>query len=105
MTPVGIEHAVAALQDVALAAVVGVGPLGTQLVVVALTLTEGGRRASLADEALADRVRDMAGPVDVAAVLVVPTLPVDKRHNSKIDRTRIAGWADKVLAGGRMGRI
>jgi acyl-coenzyme A synthetase/AMP-(fatty) acid ligase/pimeloyl-ACP methyl ester carboxylesterase len=105
VTPVGIEHAVAALQDVALAAAVGVGPLGAQLVVVALTLTEGGRRASLADEALADRVRDMAGPVDVAAVLVVPTLPVDKRHNSKIDRTRIAGWADKVLAGGRMGRI
>jgi len=37
-------------------------------------------------------------------VLVVPSVPVDKRHNSKIDRTRIAAWAEKVLAGGRMGR-
>jgi hypothetical protein len=50
-------------------------------------------------------VRNVAGPVDIAAVLVVPSVPVDKRHNSKIDRTRIAAWAEKVLAGGRMGRL
>jgi acyl-coenzyme A synthetase/AMP-(fatty) acid ligase/pimeloyl-ACP methyl ester carboxylesterase len=105
VTPVGIEHAVAALDIVDLAAVVGVGPVGTQQVVVVLSLVEGGRRASLASEDLADRVRDVAGPVDIAAVLVVPSVPVDKRHNSKIDRTRIAAWAAKVLAGGRMGRI
>jgi hypothetical protein len=49
-------------------------------------------------------VRNVVGPVDIAAVLVVPSVPVDKRHNSKIDRTRIAAWAGKVLAGGRMGR-
>jgi hypothetical protein len=35
----------------------------------------------------------------------VPSLPVDRRHNSKIDRTRIAAWAENVLAGGRMGRL
>lgn len=43
--------------------------------------------------------------VDVAAVLLVPALPVDKRHNSKIDRTRVARWAEQVLAGGRFGRL
>ena len=43
--------------------------------------------------------------VDVAAVLVVPHLPVDKRHNSKIDRTRVGTWASGVLAGGRMRRL
>jgi len=37
--------------------------------------------------------------------LVAPALPVDKRHNSKIDRTRIARWAERVLAGGRIGQI
>jgi acyl-coenzyme A synthetase/AMP-(fatty) acid ligase len=105
VTPVGIEHVVAGIDGVDLAAVVGVGPLGTQQVVVVLSLVGGGRRSSLADEALADRVRDAAGPVDIAAVLTVPSLPVDKRHNSKIDRTRIAAWAENVLAGGRMGRI
>jgi len=26
------------------------------------------------------------------------------RHNSKIDRTRLAAWADGVLAGGRVGQ-
>ena len=46
-----------------------------------------------------------AGPGDVAAVWTAPTLPVDKRHNSKIDRSGIARWAGRVLAGGRMGRI
>jgi hypothetical protein len=37
--------------------------------------------------------------------LVVPSLPVDKRHNSKINRTRVARWAERVLSGGRIGRI
>ena len=31
-------------------------------------------------------------------------LPVDIRHASKIDRARVARWADRVLAGGRVGR-
>jgi acyl-coenzyme A synthetase/AMP-(fatty) acid ligase len=102
---VGIEQAVSVLDEVDLAAVVGVGPIGTQQVVVVLNLADGGRRPDLADEELADRVRKIADPVDVAAVLVAPSLPVDKRHNSKIDRARISAWAEKVLAGGRMGRI
>jgi hypothetical protein len=50
---------------------------------------------------LAERVRAVAS-VDIAAVFVVPALPVDKRHNSKIDRSRVALWASAVLAGGRI---
>ena len=50
------------------------------------------------------RVRAVVG-VDVAAVFVVPALPVDKRHNSKIDRTRVGKWASAVLAGGRMRKL
>jgi hypothetical protein len=61
----------------------------------------GGRRAALAGIDLHDRVRAVAG-VDVAAVLTVPKLPVDRRHNSKVDRGALAVWADKILAGGKI---
>ena len=47
-------------------------------------------------------VRAVAG-VDVAAVLLTDALPVDIRHASKIDRARVADWAERVLAG-RPGR-
>jgi acyl-coenzyme A synthetase/AMP-(fatty) acid ligase/pimeloyl-ACP methyl ester carboxylesterase len=105
VTPVGIEHGVAKLDDVHEAAVVGVGPVGTQQVVVVVTPVDQIRRPDLASLDLADRVRGVAGSIDVAAVLTVPSMPVDKRHNSKIDRTRIAGWAEAVLSGGRMRSI
>ena len=77
------------------AAAVGVGPAGTQQVVVVVvpdaTAPPAGSRAAAP---LAEQVR-AAMRVDVAAVLVVPALPVDKRHNSKIDRTRVARWATR----------
>ncbi|NIH70405.1 hypothetical protein FHX35_000056 [Auritidibacter ignavus] len=44
------------------------------------------------------------GDVPVAAVLVVDSIPVDTRHNSKIDRSRLARWADRVLTGGKVGK-
>jgi acyl-coenzyme A synthetase/AMP-(fatty) acid ligase len=105
VTPVGVEHAVEGLDDVAQAAVVGVGPTGTQQVVVVVSLAEALKRPELAGEDLSDRVRDVVKGVDVAAILTVPSLPVDKRHNSKIDRTRVASWAEGVLSGGRMVRL
>ncbi|MGB5381281.1 MAG: alpha/beta fold hydrolase [Acidimicrobiia bacterium] len=105
VTPVGIEHEASSIAGVAAAAVVGVGPPGTQHVVVVVTTIPRPKRAGLADETLADEVRARVPSTDIAAVLVAPVLPVDKRHNSKIDRTRIARWAERVLAGGRVGRI
>lgn len=104
VTPVGIEHAVMALPEVDLAAAVGVGPSGTQHLVVAVVTGNPPFRPGLASRDLADRVR-AAVDDDVAAVLATPALPVDKRHNSKIDRTRVARWAERVLAGGRVGRL
>jgi len=35
-------------------------------------------------------------------VFVVPELPTDIRHNSKIDRTRLSVWAEGILAGERL---
>jgi acyl-coenzyme A synthetase/AMP-(fatty) acid ligase/pimeloyl-ACP methyl ester carboxylesterase len=105
VTPVGIEHEVSSIGGIEATAVVGVGPAGTQHVVVVVVPQPRPRRAGLAGEALSDLVRAAIPSTDVAAVFVAPALPVDKRHNSKIDRTRIARWADRVLAGGKIGRI
>jgi hypothetical protein len=35
-------------------------------------------------------------------VLVVPVLPTDIRHNSKIDRSALSRWAEGVLSGAKM---
>jgi acyl-CoA synthetase (AMP-forming)/AMP-acid ligase II/pimeloyl-ACP methyl ester carboxylesterase len=75
-------------------AVVGVGPVGTQQVVVVLS----GAGGPLASVELTDTARAAAGR-DVAAVLVMKALPVDIRHNSKIDRVAVARWADRQLSG------
>jgi len=100
LTPVGVEQRVATLAEVREAAVVGVGPRGTaQVVVVVVLENPGSRQRPLAEGALTAAVRSAAG-VDVTAVLVVPALPVDIRHQSKIDRVRVAAWAERVLAGG-----
>jgi acyl-coenzyme A synthetase/AMP-(fatty) acid ligase/pimeloyl-ACP methyl ester carboxylesterase len=101
VTPVGIEQAVESLPDVDQAAAVGVGPAGTQHVVMVVVPTERPRRPNLAAGALAERVRGIVG-VDIAAVFIAPALPVDRRHNSKIDRARVGKWASTALAGQRI---
>ena len=104
LTPVGIEQRVVALPEVRDAAVVGVGPRGAaQVVVVVVPEDPRSHRRVLGSPALTAAVRQTAG-VDVTAVLVAPSLPVDIRHQSKIDRARVAVWAERVLAGGRGGR-
>ena len=105
VTPVGVEQRVAAVEGVDSVAVVGVGPRGTQQVVVVVAGRGPSRPGSprLAHEALTAAVRAAAG-VPVAAVLRTDALPVDIRHASKIDRSRVAEWSEQVLAGLRTGR-
>ncbi len=105
LTPVGVEHALEEIDGVRLAAVVGVGPAGTQSVVAVLELdAQQGRKPkpALAAPELAAAARAAAAGAEasLAAVLTVPSLPVDIRHNSKLDRGRIARWAETTLAGG-----
>jgi len=57
------------------------------------------RRVHRASKPLAAAVRAAVGS-PVAAVLVVPVLPTDIRHNSKIDRSRLSRWATGILSGG-----
>ncbi len=108
VTPVGVEQRVEGVDGVASAAVVGVGPPGAQVVVVVVVVVPGTTRGPmargpmargrLADRRLTAAVRGVAG-VDVAAVLVTRTLPLDIRHQSKIDRMALGQWATRVLRG------
>ena len=110
VTPVGPELRIEGVAAVARAAVVGVGPFGVQQVVAIVETTPPARRVHLAPPALAASVRAAVSPPGtqhgllVASVLVVPRLPTDIRHNSKIDRLRLSRWADGILSGGRMTR-
>jgi acyl-coenzyme A synthetase/AMP-(fatty) acid ligase/pimeloyl-ACP methyl ester carboxylesterase len=102
LAPIRPEQAIESIDGIAMATVVGVGPVGNQQVVAVVERRIPSRRSRVADLGLTDRVRAVVG-ADVAAVFEVPKLPVDRRHNSKIDRTRVAAWAERALAGGRLG--
>ena len=103
VAPVRFEQAIEAISGVELAAVVGVGPPGAQQVVAVIQPSSRLGSARPAPIELIDAVRAAADEA-VVAVFEVPELPVDRRHNSKIDRTRIAAWAADALAGGRLGK-
>jgi acyl-coenzyme A synthetase/AMP-(fatty) acid ligase/pimeloyl-ACP methyl ester carboxylesterase len=96
VTPVPLEIAAEAATGLH-CAVTGVGPAGCEQVVV---VVERAGKAGLADPDLDTTVRGAVAPRGLAAVLTVPALPVDSRHNSKIDRARLGRWAGALLAGG-----
>jgi olefin beta-lactone synthetase len=102
LTPVGLEQRIEAGSPVTGAAVVGVGPRGIQQV-VAVVVPDSPASVGLAAQELSAAVRAAAG-VRLAAVLAIEALPVDVRHAAKIDRQRLARWAERLLAGGRTGR-
>ena len=101
LTSVPIERAVErALVPVAKAragrvAAVGVGPAGCAQLVLVLE----GDADGLADAPTSAAARAAAAR-PVAAVLSVAEMPVDIRHNAKIDRAALARWASALLAGG-----
>ena len=101
ITPVPVEVAAERLDGVDRVAAVGVGPRGCQQLVV--VVEEASGHDGIAAPELAARVR-VAVDHPVAAVLTVGALPVDIRHNTKIDRTAVARWAADVLQGGRAKR-
>ncbi|POH59976.1 hydrolase [Arthrobacter glacialis] len=105
-TPVAAEQAVELVPSVARAAVVGIGPAGTQVAVAIVETNPAPKRSGLASPALAAEVRAAALSVDMplAAVLVIDSMPTDVRHNSKIDRAKLSRWAGRMLAGEKAGR-
>lgn len=114
--PVGIEKVVEQVDGVYMATAVGIEGIETtgQKVAVVVQRETPAKSPKHVDLSTADAVREVISQwqatianrhgayreIDVVAVLEVPKLPVDRRHNSKIDRTRVAAWANRVLAGG-----
>ncbi|QEE61717.1 alpha/beta fold hydrolase [Salinibacterium sp. dk2585] len=103
VTPVGVEQRAERVEQLSRAAAVGVGPRGTQQLVVVAETDPACHRPRVASADLTRAVREAVGR-PLAAVLLVPHLPTDIRHNSKIDRAALAEWAGEVLAGKRMRR-
>lgn len=106
IAPVCGEQIIESIDAVAMAALVGVGPAGTQAVVAVLQMKEGNYPTGGAPLSLINQVRSAIGiELDIASVLIVRQLPVDRRHNSKVDRAAIAQWAACVLAGDRVASL
>ncbi len=106
LAPVDSEQRIETINEVSMAAVVGVGPVGSQVIVAVVQMPASDQPGCQASMALTDQVRQVTHTsVDIAAVLVATALPVDRRHNSKIDRSAIAVWAAKVLSGERVASL
>ena len=97
ITPVPLEIAAEALPNVVRAAAVGVGPTDVQQIVMVVETVNGTEGP--ADTELTHAVRKALAPLTIASVWITPKLPVDIRHNSKIDRTAVSQRMSKILSG------
>jgi len=84
--------------DVARTALVGIGSDGQQRSVLIVEMHPGKRPGSTAEKRrLADDILKLgqayAHTQQIHEVLFHPSLPVDVRHNTKIDRLKLAQWA------------
>ena len=93
LTPVPIEQAVEEVLPGVSAAAVGVPVNKNEALVLVLC---DGETSGAADIAIERKVREVVP--DVVAVLFKKKLPVDRRHNSKIDRTALGEWAAELLS-------
>ena len=99
--PGGPEDDIQRLSQINRVDIVGVGPVGTQAIVAVIEPHDSSIKPGLAPTQLTDAVR-AATTIELAAVLVTNDVPVDIRHNSKINRPALARWASQVLAGGKV---
>ena len=106
VAPVGSEQCIEKLEGIEMAALVGVGPPGTQAIVAVVQMSDERYMGNEAGLPLIDSIREAVGPcIDIAATLVVKRLPVDRRHNSKVDRAFVARWAERILSGEKVAAL
>lgn len=97
VAPVPLEIAIEALPNIVRVAAVGVGPVDVeQIVIVVETINSSDGPA---DAELTHAVRAGLAPLTIAAVWTTKKLPVDIRHNSKIDRTAVSKKMSQILSG------
>lgn len=92
ITPVPLEQVAEATLPGHTAAAVGVALNGTTKVVLVLC---NGQATGQASREVREKIRNVLPLVDV--VIYKKKLPVDRRHNSKIDRIALGIWAQKKL--------
>ncbi len=92
-TPVPIEQRVEIVLPGVTAAAVSVPTSSDASLVVVLC---DGETEGAADVSIESKVREVAP--QVVAVLFKKKFPVDRRHNSKIDRTALGVWASEQLS-------
>ena len=97
ITPVPLETVCEKIFGVKRAAAVGIGDKGVQQLVMVLETDQA--KEDPAPDQLAAQVREALAGLDVVAIWETKKLPVDIRHNSKIDRTALAQKMQKVLSG------
>ena len=91
--PVAIENIFNTHAAVRRSALVGLGSRGSQEPVLVVELRDSARASSsLAGEILVHGHR-LAVAQRVTRILFHPSVPVDVRHNAKIDRPQLARWA------------
>jgi hypothetical protein len=73
-----------------------VGPVDVQQIVIVI---ETNNSDGPADADLTHAVRTALSPLLIASVWVTKKLPVDIRHNSKIDRTAVSKQMAQILSG------
>ncbi len=93
LTPVPLEQSVEELFPAVTAAAVGVAVGGVTSLVIVMS---DGTTTGAADGRTQGIVQKIAP--NVAGVLYKKELPVDRRHNSKIDRIALAAWAAEQLS-------
>ena len=83
-------------------ALVGVGPPGDSEPVLVVQVEQGARVSERLTAELLELGRADERTRPIAVVLYADDFPVDIRHNSKIDRPRLAVWAAGQVASGRV---
>lgn len=75
----------------------GIGPTDLQQIVIVVESTNNNDGP--ADAELTHAVRVALAPITIASVWATKKLPVDIRHNSKIDRTAVSKQMSQILSG------
>jgi acyl-coenzyme A synthetase/AMP-(fatty) acid ligase/pimeloyl-ACP methyl ester carboxylesterase len=99
VAPVPLEIAIEALPNVVRAAAVGVGPVGVEQIVIVIETIDSSDGPANAE--LSHAVRAALAPLTISSVWTTKKLPVDIRHNSKIDRTAVSKQMSQILAGAK----
>ena len=99
LAPVPIENIFNQHPRVFRTAVVGVGPAGNQIPVACVEMEEGETFSPGLEAELLALAKPTCFRGIVRRFLPHRGFPVDARHNSKIRREELAGWATRVIAG------